>query len=203
MSSSDGRKFWYIVTNTDKTPTGGNLTVDPNDRSKYWNTDVAIGKEWNDPGNVAINNAKGRFPDGFYTVKIWAKDAKGNLGQQTKSILLDNWPQGLGRMNNPNGTVTVWGNQFTPNATVPIYAVTQPIDPQPGDDLSEIGTLVGTGYTDSDGNIIPFEIPNPSGGGFFLIGDYDNGDGIFEPELDGLVVFGHTGREPDGGRAVD
>ncbi len=180
--------YFHILTNTD----GANSVVDFADRARYWRSKVTQGAAWNDINSTeAVNNAKGAFPDDYYTFTVTARDAAGNAKSTTQKVLLDNWLQSVTYQTildplQPPGfhRVRVDGSQFTANSTVNVYLMTSNI--ADGQTITDHGTLLGSADTDADGNIVQkdFAFPEPPGG-FFLLADYAGGDNIYEPRLDG------------------
>jgi hypothetical protein len=67
---------YYIITNTPGTVTSGLLDV--NDQDFSWNT-------------AAVDGAGNRlFPNGLYTVTVWAYDFLGNYTVARESVIVDN-----------------------------------------------------------------------------------------------------------------
>jgi hypothetical protein len=172
------------VSNTD----AANTIVQGNDRKRYWRSRVTQGAAWNAIDSTeAANNATGAFPDDYYTFTITARDAAGNSKTATKIVLLDNWTQKLGRFDHGNGLVSIWGEQFSPNAWVPIYVVNEPTPLVGGEYLPAVGKWIADLKSDENGYISPVTLYHPLMKlPFYLIGDYAGGDEIYQPELDGL-----------------
>jgi hypothetical protein len=137
--------FFHIVTNTD----AANSLIDFEDRKRYWRSKVTQGSAWNDIGSTeAVNNAKGAYPDDYYTITITARDAAGRSDSRTGRVLLDNWVQSVSYavMVDPppppgQTRVRVTGSQFTGNATVKVYLMTSNI--ADGQAITDHGTLLG------------------------------------------------------------
>lgn len=174
--------YFHLLTNTD----AANTIVDFADRTRYWRSKVTQGATWNDlTATEAVNNAKDAFPDDYYTITVTAKDAAGNSTPKTERVLLDNWPQQIQVQSVGVGVYVVTGQQFLPNAIVPIYGIPGG-DPAPGDSLPAVGFYLGSAQTDADGT---FVVTLSTGLPFAsLCADYGyGGDTVFEPLLDALA----------------
>jgi hypothetical protein len=150
----------------------------------------------------APNNARGEFPDDYYTFTVTAKDQAGNSGTKNQWVLLDNWEQGLARFDRGDGKLDLGGSQFTANSPVPIWLYNKTALLLGGEKLSDIAYLLTVGYTDADGDLLPQIVTVPQwawDSGFLLIGDYAGGDGIYQPRLDGLSFSNISIQQRPGG----
>lgn len=82
LAGGTANDFFYVVTNKGS----GSLTL--TDRERYWNTDIrdVSGAHWNDldtPGNRARFAGEAFFPDGDYTLRVFAEDEKGTTNRTT------------------------------------------------------------------------------------------------------------------------
>ena len=195
-SSTDN--FFYTVTNTD-----GDQLVQANDRTKSWITGAIEGSAWNAVGaQLAPNNAKSSYPDDYYNITVTARDQAGNSGVKIKRVLLDNYEQILNAVkvpslpDDPAGSTRAKfsGTQWTGNSTVKVYLTKATI---PGGGLpaggiiSAHGVYVGVVPTDVNGTIPETELVIPAYDAqniaTQLVGDYHNGNDIYEPRLDAVT----------------
>lgn len=190
--SKQGGNNWYIVTNTTST---GNVSVEVRDanRTRYWNSKVETGKDWNDITSVAGTNAKARFMDGKYTVDVWATDAKGNKSDPVnKKVIVDNFGQVIiPKSNGAGGVMIEKGYEFMPNSMVDIW-VAPPVFPDEAFALEGFATkLPITAYTDANGEITNLDLGQLPASGV-IVADYDQ-DGWFVPELDAVSPIQTSG----------
>lgn len=186
--STVGGTYWYTVTNTSSVNATA-VRIEEANGQRYWNSKVKVGNAWNDndPTHVATINAQARFPDGFYRVNVWAKDAKGNKSDPIdKRVILDNFPQEIAPKGRPNGVgQMIWyGKQFLANSPVNIWHITSAV-PEGVYKLSDYGTLLGTAMTDANGEFYDYD-PGPGIYGGLFVADYDC-DGYFVAQLDASV----------------
>lgn len=181
--------YWHTVTNTHNTADQfahiGKDSKGQDNRTRYWASKVEQNGDWNDinDANEAKNNGQSRFKDGTYDVRVWARDAKGNQGETTRKVLLDNWKQGIAVPKGETGTgspVRVeYGRDFLPDTSVSLFYRTS--FPARGD---SVGSFMSAAKTDSRGHFFDHPLSLPDGM-WCLVADYD-GDGVYTPELDGL-----------------
>lgn len=183
--------YFHILTNTDgilDNQGKPNTVVDFADRTRYWRSKVTQGAAWNDINSTeAVNNAKGAFPDDYYTITVTAKDAAGNVSQaKTERVLLDNWQQQVIVVMAPNNKGEVRGTQFLPNTLVPIYALPPFGKLADGATISKVTKFLGKALTDADGNIKNFvvDLTDPDIGS--VVADY-GADDIYVGRLDAIA----------------
>jgi len=187
--------YWFQMTNYD----GDTLVeVGPplsplDDRGRYWNSDGRVGNDfYTIPGvdpvvGDALSNAQSEFADGFYDITVVAKDHGGLTGSATRTIVLDNWLQEL----KPTKSfyqvadyVGFYGEQFTANATIALYLLTEP--PEDGQELRDPWD---SARTDPEGYFEAVELGSlRTLGVYYVVADYD-GDGIYYSPLDALASF--------------
>jgi hypothetical protein len=194
--------YYYTVTNTTSTEAEfGDGGVFPDDAmSYYWNTLVGQNFDWNHRllKNNATSNAKARFPDDVYDIKIEAFDLSGNSESKTVQVLLDNWkqamrlPGGQDRLVPGADIVVSKGTQFLASQQLEFYcipvAVGEETELANGTALSS-SSSIGMIETDAEGQFhnAKFEGQAPgSPGEYWVVADY-NGDGEFTERLDAAV----------------
>jgi hypothetical protein len=198
-SPTETISYFHIVTNTD----AANTIVDFADRLRYWRSKVTQGSAWNDINSTeAVNNARGAFPDDYYTITVTARDAAGNVGTKTQKVLLDNWLQVFAVAQvrsdpaDPPGTTRLrfTGSEWTANATVKLYRVGTDI--AEGNTISQKGALLGTANTDADGffdKTLVVTLPGKNDPPYQFLGDYHHGDDIYQPRLDAIAPLQKMG----------
>ncbi len=189
-------RYFHFLTNFD----GTSQPIKSEDRPRYWRSKVTQGAAWNDINSTeAVNNAKGAFPDDYYTFTITAKDAAGNATPKISKVLLDNWPQQIivEPVIGVSDTFTVRGTNWTADKAVPFYLLKGFYTGADGKDVvfspgSNVDDFVVTRFpdlmTNADG-VIPLtqfvvsEWPYPNYPPL-LFADYHGGDKIYQPQLD-------------------
>jgi hypothetical protein len=160
-------------------------------RKIYWNTDVALGNEWNEVTDAG-SNANASTKDGFYIVKSWAEDAKGNVGtEKNQHVLIDNFTQYVNiKINDDDERWIVGGGEFIPNTYVDVWHIESGLDQY--ESFNRPGNyIIGSIAVDDYGNLVsPLLVTD----GHALVIDYDQ-DGIFVPELDVAVTSRVVGRK--------
>jgi hypothetical protein len=187
-ASGNAGNYWYIVTNN-----SGDQIVDANDRARYWNSDVAKGKSWNDIASAdGANNARCAFRDDIYSINVIARDVRGGIASSVRDVILDNWLQ----------KITLGGNSFEPNEDIYLSSAEQ----FSGNDsnvplilLSAAPTenqLLPSSFsffgTDADGMLADPELLGPGSmfgpGSYWMVADY-NHDGRYISALDAFAQF--------------
>jgi hypothetical protein len=189
--------YFHHLTNTD----GANTIIDFADRNRYWRSKVTQGAAWNDINSTeAVNNAKGAFPDDYYTFTVTARDAAGNSSNKAARVLLDNWVQTITTVLQPRQTgdplnlyrFRASGTNWTAGSKVPLYIVSPAY--AAGTQISTIAAAkVADLVPDANGTIPPTDFtylePDPTPKAWHFMADYHNGDDIYQPQLDAVNII--------------
>ncbi|MBX9581098.1 MAG: hypothetical protein K2X87_12385 [Gemmataceae bacterium] len=180
-------RYFHILTNTDGILNKNgepNTVVDFADRNRYWRSKVTQGAAWNDIGSTeAVSNAKGAFPDDYYTITVTAKDAAGLSTTKTVPVLLDNWQQRVVVEQTAPGKGLAKGYEFLPNTEVPIHALEPGKLLPDGSKITAVGKkLLGKAKSNDDGYFeFPVDLTDPDIGS--VVADY-GADDVYVGRLD-------------------
>ena len=191
--------YYYILTNNtnlnlataNQPPLGNGITL-PGSSPPSWSSraEKGHGLYW---VNVAPNNAAAAYPDGLYTVVVYARDLPGAQASRGEKVLLTNWQRTVEI--DPNKKIyrntevipITGGVQYLAQQNVNLYAIVQGgAVPQDNTPLPA-AALKKTATTDASGKLRPVDLPALPSGKYYIVADY-NGDGIYTAALDAFTL---------------